>query len=347
MSFDLGSGWMKFWSFKCSLLAASILGEYYPGKMRSQMGKGFEHVVLVTHKGHTSCYVKIDERKQFGLTQISNYLKADGAKEFCALLRQKTDDTLGLLRSLKGRELSDEEFIHFIDFIQDYTGFYTVPRQVVDHIDPKRIDLILEDLRQERLHAEPVYGLVDEIVLDFSKQISTKTGVPCELVASMTLSELSQFLESGKLIEKEALEKRFEKSALVISPQHYVCTTDAGEIERLENLNADNSGEVKGTVAFRGKATGIARIVFDPFKVVEFNEGDVLITGMTRPDYLQLMKKSAAIVTDVGGLLCHAAIVSREIGKPCVIGTQKATKTFKDGDLVEVDATNGTVRRVD
>lgn len=65
---------------------------------------------------------------------------------------------------------------------------------------------------------------------------------------------------------------------------------------------------------------------------------------MTTPDYIQLIKKSSAIITDEGGLLCHAAIVAREFKKPCVIGTKIATKILKDGDLVEVDANKGIVK---
>jgi pyruvate,water dikinase len=72
--------------------------------------------------------------------------------------------------------------------------------------------------------------------------------------------------------------------------------------------------------------------------------GDVLVSTMTTPDFVVLMHKAGAIVTDIGGLLCHAAIVSREINKPCVIGTKFATQILKDGDMVEVDADKGVVR---
>lgn len=67
---------------------------------------------------------------------------------------------------------------------------------------------------------------------------------------------------------------------------------------------------------------------------------------MTSPDFVPLMKKAKAIVTDEGGLSCHAAIVSREMGLPCVIGTKNATKVFKDGDMIEVDANKGFVRKI-
>ncbi len=67
---------------------------------------------------------------------------------------------------------------------------------------------------------------------------------------------------------------------------------------------------------------------------------------MTRPEYVPAMRKAAAIVTDEGGLLCHAAIISRELGIPCVTGTRIATKVFKDGDLIEVRANHGLVRKI-
>ena len=75
-----------------------------------------------------------------------------------------------------------------------------------------------------------------------------------------------------------------------------------------------------------------------------FQDGSVLVTGMTRPEFVPLMKRASAIITDEGGITCHAAIVSRELKKPCIIGTKIATQVLKDGDLVEVDADNGVVR---
>ena len=74
--------------------------------------------------------------------------------------------------------------------------------------------------------------------------------------------------------------------------------------------------------------------------------GDVLLAVMTRPVYVPAMRKASAIVTNEGGVTCHAAIVSRELGIPCVIGTKIATKVFKDGDLIEVDADKGLAKKV-
>ncbi len=75
-------------------------------------------------------------------------------------------------------------------------------------------------------------------------------------------------------------------------------------------------------------------------------KGDILVSIATDPDIVPAMKKAAAIVTEQGGVTSHAAIVSRELGTPCVIGTKIATKVFKDGDLVEVDAVKGIVKLI-
>lgn len=102
--------------------------------------------------------------------------------------------------------------------------------------------------------------------------------------------------------------------------------------------------ELKGQTAFKGQASGPARLVFNKKDIAKIMDGDVLIAPMTTPDYLPAMNLASAFVTDEGGLLCHAAIVAREMKKPCIIGTRIATEVLKDGDMVEVDAVQGIVR---
>ena len=76
----------------------------------------------------------------------------------------------------------------------------------------------------------------------------------------------------------------------------------------------------------------------------KFKKGMILVTTMTRPEYYPLMRIAKAVVTDEGGITSHAAIISRELGIPCVIGTKIATRVLKDGQLVEVDANKGVVK---
>lgn len=103
---------------------------------------------------------------------------------------------------------------------------------------------------------------------------------------------------------------------------------------------------VTGQAAFLGRVKGKAKIIFDTKDMSKVNRGDILISISTTPDLLPAMYKAAAFVTDSGGITSHAAIVARELKKPCIIGTKFGTKIFKDGDMVEVDANKGIVRKI-
>ncbi len=92
-----------------------------------------------------------------------------------------------------------------------------------------------------------------------------------------------------------------------------------------------------------GSASGAARVLVSLADAASLHDGDVLVTHMTSPDWLPLLRRAGAIVTDSGGMTCHAAIVSRELGIPCVVGTGEATSKLRDGEIVTVDATRGVV----
>jgi phosphohistidine swiveling domain-containing protein len=101
---------------------------------------------------------------------------------------------------------------------------------------------------------------------------------------------------------------------------------------------------IAGRAAFPGIVKGKVKIIHDSKDLIGFEKGNVLVASMTTPSMVMAMKKAAAFITDEGGITCHAAILAREMKKPCVIGTKNATKILKDGDIVEVDAGKGIVR---
>jgi phosphohistidine swiveling domain-containing protein len=103
--------------------------------------------------------------------------------------------------------------------------------------------------------------------------------------------------------------------------------------------------ELSGMGASQGRVIGRAKICLSA-KIADekIGEGDILVTGMTMPEFITAMKCAAGIVTDEGGLTCHAAIISRELGKPCIVGTKMATRLIKEGDLLEVNANHGVVK---
>ena len=110
--------------------------------------------------------------------------------------------------------------------------------------------------------------------------------------------------------------------------------------KRLKN----KMGQISGQIACKGKVKGQVKVVLNSKEFDKFRAGDILATSMTRPEFLPLIKKAAAIITDEGGITCHAAIISRELNIPCIIGTRNATRVLKDGDLVEVDADKGSIK---
>ena len=103
---------------------------------------------------------------------------------------------------------------------------------------------------------------------------------------------------------------------------------------------------VKGNVACTGMVRGKVKVLFHAQETSKFPKGAILVANMTHPDYMPAIRNASAIVTDEGGIVCHAAVISREMKIPCVIGTKIATKVFRDGDQVEVDAERGIVRRL-
>jgi|SRR3989344_1525996 len=99
---------------------------------------------------------------------------------------------------------------------------------------------------------------------------------------------------------------------------------------------------LKGTPASIGVIEGKVKVVNDPY-THNFKKGDILVTEMTNPRFVLLIHKAAAIITDIGGQLCHAAITAREFKIPCIVGTENATTVLKNGQKVIVNATEGNV----
>lgn len=100
---------------------------------------------------------------------------------------------------------------------------------------------------------------------------------------------------------------------------------------------------LKGIPASPGIANGRVRIILDPKECRKMKKGEILVTEMTNPLFMPAIKKAKAIVTDIGGLLCHAAITAREMKIPCIVNTKKATKIFKNGQKIIVNAKKGEI----
>ena len=167
--------------------------------------------------------------------------------------------------------------------------------------------------------------------------------LPEELIDSLNNKKIN----SGVI--KSIKERQNGYAYISNNDQEYLLAT-GGKLKELKSKFSKSYEQeewlIRGVVAFKGTAKGTAVIVKDRDDLYKVKEGDVLITRLTTPDFVVAMKKASAIVTDLGGITSHAAITSRELKIPCVVGTKNATKSFKDGDMVEVDGDNGTIRKL-
>jgi pyruvate,water dikinase len=158
--------------------------------------------------------------------------------------------------------------------------------------------------------------------------------------------ELKDLIKTAKKIEDhynfpQDIEYAFEQGNLYITQSRPITTLNKNLSEKQEDIK----GKVilDGLAASHGTASGKVKVIHDLSELYKIQSGDVLVTKMTNPDMVVSMQKATAIVTDEGGATCHAAIVSRELGIPCVVGTKHATSTLKEGQLITVDGSNGKV----
>ena len=181
------------------------------------------------------------------------------------------------------------------------------------------------------------------------REICRRFGYTLDECRWMLYEERKQLLLEGKKIDKKILNKR-NKGCVMVSKKgatEIVSDNEAEEIKKLVEIieSPKNVTEIKGMIACQGYAKGCVKLVFNSNDIEKMKQGDILVAPATNPDVVPAMKKAAAIVTDAGGVTSHAAIISRELGVPCLIGTKISTKVLKDGDFVEVDAeTNGIVK---
>ena len=172
-------------------------------------------------------------------------------------------------------------------------------------------------------------------------------------------SEIKELARLGKKIEDHYqkpmdIEWAIEGNDILIVQARAVTTfhKEKKEIEQKEETKKEDnhsineeSGKIliKGETASRGVYVGKVKIIKEISELNKIEKGDVMVTKMTTPDMVPAMQKAGAIVTDEGGITCHAAIVSREMGTPCIVGTEHATEIFKDGQEITVHATRGIV----
>jgi len=211
---------------------------------------------------------------------------------------------------------------------------------------------VAQDISETKALRTKAMFLADFTINNLLKSFIIKEGISFSQLGVCTVKEVLNYFRTGKFPSTEVLNDRLKYCVLIsgVKGEKILVGGKARkwiqDNVKIEKVNK-NIKEMTGQIACRGKAgiiKGRVKIVNVANEMKKFNAGDILVSIATTPEIVPAMKIAKAIITNIGGLTCHAAIVSRELNKPCIIGTKIATQVLRDGDFVEVDTDNGVIK---
>jgi phosphohistidine swiveling domain-containing protein len=215
-----------------------------------------------------------------------------------------------------------------------------------DNVQNVKVALVKE-YREIRKYSDGVLQLSHDALLEMAKKI-----VSADIKKDLEFIRFDEINNGNYPNQAKIIKRRkgyiYHKGKLLsgLSKEKYAGANNI-ELEGYAFVKKKKEDEkINGRIAYKGKVKGAVVIVRERKDFAKVRKGDILITAMTTPEMAMIMRKAAAFITDEGGITCHAAIVAREFKKPCIIGTGNATQILKDGDLVEVDAEKGVVRKI-
>lgn len=337
--------WLNRWAGSYTFISCSYWGPQYYRALKKHLGVCFKHTLFIHRKGTVSFYIP-----QIEFRSLGKYLAGKSEQNnkyaigYCRKLKENTDRLLPLMKKTQRHIPTWAEYKKFRGVFDRHLAFHVFVKKTIDFLPPRTLEKLLPDFKDARQYSEKIYSDSESFFRSIMKAIAKKERRDSDYLTCLTQRELEIYLQKGTLPPESQLKRRFQKSVLYFENDRADLLL-GGDVDKVDDEIAKqtlgNKRQARGITAYPGKAVGKARIVPDPHKVKIFNQGDILITGMTRPEFLPLIRKASAIVTDVGGALCHAAITAREMKIPCVVGTGQATRLIKDGQMVKVDADRG------
>lgn len=257
---------------------------------------------------------------------------------------------------LKNKKLTSNDLKEIVTiFYKNYRSLYSIyrfPTLIDEHNDGIIKHSILKKLAQTKDSCGYFFTKTDSSTLVAIKEkIADELKVPKDLVLFMNYQEIIQSLNEKrlKINPKEIISRKNFYVAIGSDEKIKLYITKQAQKMAKKIINEKkkyNTNIVEGKIAFKGMIKGKVKNAVSVNDLKNIKSGQVLVCPMTTIKYMPYLKKFSAIITDEGGITSHAAIISREMQIPCVIGTKIATKVLKDGDEVEVDANKGVVRKI-
>ena len=342
--------WFQRWAGSYTFISCSYWGPQYYFSLDKALKVSFRHSLFIHRKGTAAAYASSSELGEVGSRLAKKTVKDPAfAKKYCLALKKNTDILSRIMESKAGKIPSWEGYENFLAVFERHLALHVFVKYTVDFLPAATLKKLLPYFEDARLYSEKIYSQSETFFRSVAGAIAQKEKYNPQYLTCLTQKEFESYLKNKPLPKPAVLKERFNASGLFFK-KGKLTLIPGRQASRLEKLllqqRQKNNTNIKGISAYPGKIAGTARIVPDPFKVKVFNSGDILVTGMTRPEFLPLIKKAGAIVTESGGILSHAAIIARELKKPCIVGTQVITKVLREGDMVEVDANKGIVKKI-
>jgi len=297
---------------------------------------------------------QMDWRKLLKCKYSVKKLLDHAAKYPWSVMRHYTyDDVIETLT----QKFNYEKGVKFKNLIEEKQKLKYKQREILkNHPESRPVIKLIQRLALSRMEVKSCWAGTDFYLIPLFSEIARRSGkLVRDLSKYYLLNDIKKLLFEGRgLFEKE--KKRRGKCFVGLWKNNRAIYKSGEEGEKLakaelkELYQVKEQKVIKGVVANPGQITGIARILeannIEQTRALRasFQRGQVLVTQMTQPNVMDLASKASALVTDEGGMLSHAAIISRELRIPCIIGTKIATKVLKDGNLVEVNANKGVVK---
>ncbi len=190
------------------------------------------------------------------------------------------------------------------------------------------------------------------------EEIARRIGISNKELVMLSLKEIEDIIKNYYEMSEEYLKKINDRKigyaiiwengkVKLFYSKDAIYLQDIASSRIVDIENIDEKDIIKGNVANKGKVQGKVRILNSYSDIKKVKKGDIIVATMTTPDYISAMEKAAGFITDEGGITCHAAIISREFDVPCIVGTVNATKRLKDGQEIEMNAYNGTIKVIE
>lgn len=259
----------------------------------------------------------------------------------------------------EGDRIDERDIIDYLDDLLEFDCRSVVPerdlppgwevRDLVRDVEPPEARELVEIAREFkylRLHRIDVLNKASGLVRDFFEAIGRRAEFSYTDLMYCTYEEIANVLHGERPPPPEVVSERQEAYATLFVDGTLELVVGRDGVDELMEDARDEGEAVEnlgGMSASTGTHTGRVRIVLSDEEVGKVEKGDVLVTSTTNPNFLHAVIRAGAVVTDEGGILSHAGILARELGIPCVTATERATDVLYDGDLVRVEADDGSV----